>query len=83
MNPPLALTLRSSPPLSCSTTVPDSPETVPPMEYVDTAVHVTATLVMFADPTVPEPLATVQFGPAGWSSPSRCKPNPPPGRCRR
>src|ERR1700730_575618 len=27
---PLALTLRLSPPLSCSTTVPDSPETVPP-----------------------------------------------------
>ena len=29
---PFALTLRLSPPLSCSTTVPDSPETVPPTE---------------------------------------------------
>ena len=30
MNDPFAVTLRLSPPLSCSTTVPDSPETVPP-----------------------------------------------------
>ena len=30
VNDPFALTLRLSPPLSCSTTVPDSPETVPP-----------------------------------------------------
>ena len=29
---PLALTLRSSPPLSSRTTVPESPETVPPTE---------------------------------------------------
>ena len=33
VNDPFAVTLRSSPPLSCSTTVPDSPETVPPTEY--------------------------------------------------
>ena len=32
VNAPLALTLRSSPPLSCSTTVPDRPETIPPTE---------------------------------------------------
>ena len=30
VNDPFADTLRLSPPLSCSTTVPDSPETVPP-----------------------------------------------------
>ena len=31
---PLAVTERLSPPLSCSTTVPASPDTVPPTEYV-------------------------------------------------
>ena len=30
VNEPFAVTLRLSPPLSCSTTVPDSPDTVPP-----------------------------------------------------
>jgi hypothetical protein len=34
VNGPLLRTLRSSPPLSCNTTVPESPETVPPIEYV-------------------------------------------------
>jgi hypothetical protein len=34
VNAPLLLTLRSSPPLSCSTTVPDNPDTVPQIEYV-------------------------------------------------
>jgi hypothetical protein len=34
VNGPLLLTLRSSPPLSRSTSVPDSPETAPPIEYV-------------------------------------------------
>jgi hypothetical protein len=29
----LLLTLRSSPPSSCNTTVPDNPDTVPPTEY--------------------------------------------------
>ena len=68
VNAPLALTLRSSPPLSCSTTVPDSPETVPPTEYVAAAfaVQVTATLVTFADPMVPDPLATEQVCPDGF-----------------
>ena len=33
VNDPFALTLRLSPPLSCSTTVPDRPETVPPTVY--------------------------------------------------
>ena len=32
VNGPLAETLRSSPPLSCSTTVPDRPVTLPPTE---------------------------------------------------
>src|SRR5262249_42636189 len=31
---PFALRLRSSPPLSCSTSVPDDPTTLPPIEYV-------------------------------------------------
>ena len=31
VNAPLAVRLRASPPLSLSTTVPDRPETVPPM----------------------------------------------------
>src|SRR5262249_9096289 len=34
VNVPLALTVRLSPPLSCSTTVPDSPDTLPPTVYV-------------------------------------------------
>src|SRR5690349_9086352 len=34
VNGPLAETLRLSPPLSCSTTVPDSPETDPPTVYL-------------------------------------------------
>ena len=34
MNAPSLLTGRSSPALSCSTTDPDSPDTVPPTEYV-------------------------------------------------
>ena len=32
VNEPFALTLRSSPPLSCNTTVPDNPDTDPPTE---------------------------------------------------
>ena len=34
VNEPFALTLSMSEPLSASTTVPDSPDTVPPTEYV-------------------------------------------------
>ena len=49
VNDPFAVTLRLSPPLSCSTTVPDSPETVPPTVNVATLAHDTATLVTFAD----------------------------------
>ena len=34
MNGPLLATLRSLPPLFCNTTVPDNPDTLPPIEYV-------------------------------------------------
>src|SRR5215510_8068124 len=65
---PFAVTVRASPPLSFSTTVPDRPETVPPTEYVagGLAAQVTATVVTFAEPTVPVPLPTVQVCPDGW-----------------
>ena len=53
VNGPFALTLRSSPPLSCNTTVPDNPDTDPPTEYVGVVVQVTATLVTLAEPIVP------------------------------
>ncbi len=43
MNGPLALTLRSSPPLSSSTTVPERPDTVPP------------TVEVVAGPSAPTP----------------------------
>ena len=66
VNGPLALTLRLSPPLSCSTTVPDSPDTVPPTLNVATLAQETATLVTFAVPTVPEPLDTVHVCPDGF-----------------
>jgi hypothetical protein len=64
---PLAVTERLSPPLSCSTAVPVSPDTVPPTEYVvgGVVVQVTATLVTFADPTVPVPPLTAQVCPDG------------------
>src|SRR5271165_6323709 len=61
---PFALTLRLSPPLSCSTTVPDRPDTVPPTLYVGPLVQETATLVTFAE-TVPDPFATVHVCPDG------------------
>ena len=69
MNEPLALRLRLSPPLSWSTSVPESPDTVPPTEYVvtTTLVQETATLVTLAEAIVPEPLVTVQVCPEGWS----------------
>ena len=51
--------------MSCSTTVPDSPKTVPPTEKVGLFVQETATLVTLAEPIVPEPLATVQAWPDG------------------
>src|SRR6185437_3797435 len=66
VNGPFAVTLRLSPPLSCSTTVPDSPETVPPTVNVGTLAQDTATLVTLADPIVPEPLETVQVCPDGF-----------------
>ena len=66
MNDPFAATDRLSPPLSCSTTVPDSPETVPPTVNVAALLQETATLVTFADPIVPDPLDTVQVCPDGF-----------------
>ena len=56
-----------SPPLSCSTTVPDPdrPDKVPPTEYVGTFAQLTATFVTFAEPIVPLPLDTVQVWPDG------------------
>src|SRR5215813_9455143 len=64
VNDPFADTLRSSPPLSCSTTVPDSPDTVPPTVNVAVLLlHATATLVTLAEPTVPDPFDTVQVCP--------------------
>ena len=66
MNDPFAVTLRLSPPLSCSTTVPDSPDTVPPTVYVAALAQETATLVTLAEPTVPDPLETVQDCPDGF-----------------
>ena len=67
MNGPLADTLRLSPPLSCSTTVPDNPETAPPTEKDAAALAAqdTATLVTLAEATVPDPLDTVQVCPDG------------------
>ena len=60
MKPPLAEIVRLSPPLSCNTTVPIKPDTVPPTVEV-LVTQLTATLVTFALPTVPEPLVTVQL----------------------
>ena len=65
VNGPFAVTVRLSAPLSCKTTVPDRPLTVPPTVNVGLAEHDTATLVTFAEPIVPLPLATVQVCPAG------------------
>ncbi len=66
VNGPFADTDRSSPPLSCSTTAPDKPDTEPPTEYVGVVVQVTPTLVTLADPIVPEPFDTVQVWPDGF-----------------
>ena len=67
---PLAVTARSSPPLLRSTSPgPDRPVTVPPMVYLGSGLvtQVTTTVVTSAEPTVPEPLETVQVceGPLG------------------
>src|SRR5215472_4691536 len=70
VNVPLAFTVRLSPPLSCNTTDPDSPDTFPPTVKVfpPLAAHETATLVTLAEPMVPEPLLTVQVCPGGFVS---------------
>src|SRR5579871_2307583 len=65
---PFAEMVRSSPPLSRSTSpVPDNPETVPPTLYV-LVVQATVTLLMLAPAMVPLPLPTTQvwLGPVGW-----------------
>ncbi len=55
VNGPFAVSVRLSPPLSCSTTVPDNPDTAP---TGGRCTRITATLVTLADPIVPDPLAT-------------------------
>src|SRR5262249_2523127 len=77
---PLAVVVSASPPLSFSTTVPDRPETVPPTEYVagGLVVQVTATVVTFAEPTVPVPLPTAQVWPDGWVFTVTASPAAPP-----
>src|SRR5690349_25077993 len=59
--------LRLLPPLTRSTSVPVSPDTVPPTLNVLVA-QATVTLVTFAALTVPTPWATVQVWPEGWVS---------------
>jgi hypothetical protein len=49
-----------------STTVPESPETLPPTAYVGLAAQVTATFVMSAAAIVPLPFATLQVWPLGF-----------------
>ncbi len=51
----------------CSVTDRPAPRplSVPPIEYSLT--HVTVTLVMFVDPTEPEPFVTVHAWPVGWA----------------
>lgn len=64
---PSAFNARLSPPLFCSTTLPDRPVTVPPTVEV-LAAQATATFVTFAAPMVALPLETVQVCVAGCVS---------------
>src|SRR5689334_11943196 len=66
VNDPFAVTLRLSPPLSCSTTVPDSPDTVPPTEKVAAVAQPAAKLATLTEPLVPEPPVTVHVCPDGF-----------------
>src|SRR6476659_8826747 len=50
VNGPLAETVRLSPPLSCSTTDPDDPDTVPPTVYVALPTQPPAPLSTWAAP---------------------------------
>jgi hypothetical protein len=72
VNDPFAPTVRLSPPLSCNTTDPDddSPDTVPPTEYVvpPLVTQETATLVTFAEAMVPDPFDTEHVCPDGFVS---------------
>ena len=54
MNDPLAVSVRLSPPLSCSTTVPapDRPDRVPPTEYVGVPANPPAQLSAWAVPLI-------------------------------
>ena len=67
VNVPFAEIERLSPPLFCSTTLPERPETVPPTLKA-MAEQVSVTLVTFAPLTVPASFATVQVWPAGCAS---------------
>ena len=62
---PLAATVRSSPPLFCSTTVPDSPDTVPPT-VKKLVTQVIWTVVTSAPLIVPLPFVTVHVWKFGW-----------------
>src|SRR5690349_10657432 len=59
VNPPLAAIVRLSAPLFCNTTLPDSPETVPPTVKLS-ARHLTPMFETLAPLAVPVPLATEQ-----------------------
>src|SRR5262249_54979053 len=65
---PFAVGVTARPPVSFSPPAPARPEPVPPTEYVagGLVVQVTATVVTFAEPTVPVPLPTAQVWPDGW-----------------
>ncbi len=52
--------------MSCNTTVPDNPDTLPPTENVGAVVQLTATFVTLADPIVPDPFATEHVWPDGF-----------------
>ena len=61
---PFTEIVRLSPPLFCSTTVPERPEIVPPTVKV-LAAQLTVTSPTLAPATVPVPFATLQLWPAG------------------
>src|SRR5215831_12466433 len=81
---PLAETLSPAPPFTRSTTVPASPDTLPPT--VNAVVRqATVTFAMFAPASVPEPFPMEQLCPAGCVSTVTAYAAPPgsvPGRVK-